>query len=361
MQASSQQPNSAAPRIAALAKLPVFWALEGKPVLVAGGTNGCAWKAELLSACGAKVHIYAPHPGKAMLSLLQRGAAHACGSLKLLPRVWCSQDLSNMAMAIADCENDTEAETFFAAATSAGVPVNIIDRPAYCQFQFGSIVNRSPLVISISTDGATPVLAQTIRRRIEAILPASLSDWIRIGASLRSRIASLLPSSAERRLFWERFADHAFTSPLRLDTEQRAIEMATSLTIAPPRGSLTVLSLQDNDIELLTLKAIRALQTADLIYYERGIPDAVLELARREADRIEIEEGTIRLLCERTICSDEAEQWISQRERIVLLHGGLTPTRFSPIASGKFLGKTRSKAWPNWRGSESEVHGRAPP
>ena len=114
---------------------------------------------------------------------------------------------------LADIEDDAEAQAFACAARAAGVPVNVIDKPAFCQFQFGSIVNRSPVVIGISTDGAAPILAQAIRRRIETLLPASLAAWGALAREIRDTVMSRLAKGAPRRQFWEQFAERAFQRP----------------------------------------------------------------------------------------------------------------------------------------------------
>ena len=99
------------------------------------------------------------------------------GTIALEPRPWAPGDLSGAAIAILAARDDAEAASFAAVARAAGVPVNVIDRPAFCDFQFGALVNRSPVVVGISTDGAAPILAQAIRRRIETLLPAGLAAW----------------------------------------------------------------------------------------------------------------------------------------------------------------------------------------
>ena len=155
-----------------LATLPVFWALAGKRAIVAGGSDAAAWKAELLLACSAEVHVYAEELSDTFVEIINRGADAGEGRLFHHDSAWSPQVFEGAAIAIADCEDDASAADFFEAACTAGVPVNIIDKPRYCQFQFGSIVNRSPVVVAISTDGAAPILAQAIRRRIETLLAA---------------------------------------------------------------------------------------------------------------------------------------------------------------------------------------------
>ena len=284
MRSLSPKPADAAPpRMAALAKLPVFFDLAGQRALVTGGTAAAAWKAELLAAAGAHVEIHAKTLAPDMDALLARGAA--AGSLTHIPAHWTPAALIGAAIAIADASDDADAEDFYAAARAAGVPVNIIDRPTFCQFQIGSIVNRSPVVIGISTDGAAPILAQAIRRRIETLLPPSLAAWAALAKSLRAQVMSRLPATARRRAFWEVFARRAF-GPVPNATDHAALvtEMATAETMQA--GRVTLVGAGPGDAELLTLKAVRALQSADVILFDDLVSDDVLELARREAHRM---------------------------------------------------------------------------
>ena len=157
-----------------LARLPVFLALEGRRAVLAGGSAAAAWKAELLSAAGARVEVYADAPSD---ELLQIASDPPRGAIVVNRRAWTAADLHGAAVAIGAFDDDDGAAAFTAAARAAGVPVNVIDKPAFCDFAFGAIVNRSPLVIGISTDGAAPVFAQAIRAKLEALLPKGFADW----------------------------------------------------------------------------------------------------------------------------------------------------------------------------------------
>ena len=144
--------NAPRERMAALATLPVFYKLHGKKVLVAGGSDAAAWKAELLAAAGAEVHVYAQELDPVFSDLIAEPSV--AGSYIWHQIAWSLECFEHMQIAICDAETEAEARAFYDAARTAGVAVNVIDKPAFCEFQFGSIVNRSPAVISISTDGA---------------------------------------------------------------------------------------------------------------------------------------------------------------------------------------------------------------
>lgn len=288
MRLQSRKPSEAPPaRLGALARLPIFLDLQGKRAVLAGGSAAAAWKAELLAAAGADVEIYATHLEPEMASLLQRGCA--AGRLSHHPRPWAIDSFDNAAIAVADAPTDAEAKAFACAARTAGVAVNVIDKPAQCQFQFGSIVNRSPVVIGISTDGAAPILGQAIRRRIETLLPASLATWAAFARDIRQDVMRRLVPGPQRRAFWERFTDRALSSA-EPDADMRGHLTQTIDKIARAKGStagrVTLVGAGPGDPELLTLKAVRALQAADVILFDDLVSDDVLELARREAKRM---------------------------------------------------------------------------
>jgi len=217
-------------RLEALATLPVFLDLHGKRAVVAGGGDGVVWKAELLAAAGAEITVFASEPEQELAIF----AGASGGAITLVRRAWRPEDLDQAWVGLADCDSADEAARFAAAARSRGVLVNIIDQPAFCDFQFGSIVNRSPIVIGISTGGAAPILAQAIRRRVEAILPQSLASWGQAAKVMRERIATLLPAKAQRRRFWEKFVDVTFISQNEEDERLAEVEHGPSLQHSPP-------------------------------------------------------------------------------------------------------------------------------
>ncbi|WP_297582414.1 siroheme synthase CysG [Roseibium sp.] len=272
-------------RVGALASLPLFFPLEGRRVLLAGGTDAAAWKAELLAAAGAEVHVYAERLDAAFNDLFAEGSVK--GQFVYHARPWGSDSFQEACLAIADAGSEGEAMAFACEANAAGVPVNVIDKPDYCEFQFGSIVNRSPVVIGISTGGVAPILGQTIRRKIETLLPESLKSWAELAGKLRGKVLELLKPGLERRRFWERFSDAAFSGEMAPVGEGESDDYTLAANDGETgQGQVTLVGAGPGDAEYLTLKAIRALQTADVILFDDLVDDAVLELARREAKRL---------------------------------------------------------------------------
>jgi uroporphyrin-III C-methyltransferase / precorrin-2 dehydrogenase / sirohydrochlorin ferrochelatase len=269
-------------RMGRLSRLPAFFALEGKRGVVAGSGQAATWKAELLSAAGARVDVFAPALGEDMRAL---AAAPPAGAITVQARRWTPADLAGAAIAVAECTDDVEAAQFAAAARAAGVPVNVVDRPAFCDFAFGAIVNRSPLVIGISTDGAAPVFGQAIRAKIEALIPNGFARWADAARSWRPRVQALALSFRGRRNLWEKFADRAVAAPDSAPSESDFKALLTPADAAET-GSVILVGAGPGDPELLTLRAVRALQSADVILFDHLVSVEILDFARREAKKM---------------------------------------------------------------------------
>jgi uroporphyrin-III C-methyltransferase/precorrin-2 dehydrogenase/sirohydrochlorin ferrochelatase len=273
-------------RIEPLATLPLFHKLAGRKVVLVGYSEGALWKAELLAATGAEVAVFA-REGADLLAAL--AAAPPAGEVIVHARGWQADDLTGAALAIGDIEDADEIEAFVAAARLAGAPVNIVDKPDFCDFSFGTLVNRSPLIVAISTDGAAPVFGQAIRTRIETLLPETLKAWAQAARDWRPAVQARNLPFAIRRAFWELFTARAMSESGRLPAETDRAELFSALErieAAPGRGRVSLVGAGPGDPELLTLKAIRALQSADIILYDDLVSPGVLELARREAKRM---------------------------------------------------------------------------
>ena len=194
----------------ALARLPVFLALEGKRVLVAGGTPAAAWKVELLLAAGANVDVYAAEPSPELLAVIEEAQR---GGVTLHRREWRAGDCIGAAIAVGAFEDDAQAGRFAGSARAAGASVNVIDKPKFCDFNFGAIVNRSPLVIGISTDGAAPIFGQVIRAKLEAMIPRGFAQWVEAARRWRDSVKASGLSFNGRRRFWQLLTNDAVRRP----------------------------------------------------------------------------------------------------------------------------------------------------
>ncbi len=256
-------------RVEPLSVLPVFLDLHGKAAIVIGGEGPAVWKAELLAKAGAVVNFICEKPSAEVLQFVSNMWSDE--NITLTIDSWRNQDLSQAFLIVADIVED-EASEFFSAAKKYTSLVNIIDKPAYCTFQFGSIVNKSPLVIGISTSGAAPVLAQHVRSLLEATLPADVQSLAKRAARIRARVNERLGASGNRRNYWRAYFGKAF------GFHNASKHLAKTLHV-----------INTQDIESLTLRDIRALQCADRIYFQPDSNQQILQFGRREAARIQVD------------------------------------------------------------------------
>lgn len=281
-------------RIGPLANLPLFHKLEGRKAVVVGNSDGARWKAELLGAAGAEV--------------VRLGSE------------WTAEQFEGAAIAVADLADRQEALRVIEAAHAAGAVVNIIDQSELSDVQFGTIVNRSPLVIGISTDGGAPMLGQSIRARVESVVPPGLSTWAKAAKEWRPRLKRSLADAGARRAFWRRFVSAAWAAPQNQPT---GADFEMLLKSTPrPKGRVTLVGAGPGDPELLTLKAVRALQSATVILHDRLVAPGVLELARREARRIAVGKSGHGPSCKQSAINGLLVELARGGENVVRLKGG---------------------------------------
>jgi uroporphyrin-III C-methyltransferase / precorrin-2 dehydrogenase / sirohydrochlorin ferrochelatase len=310
------------PRMEALARLPVFFALAGRRAVLAGGTPAAAWKAELLSAAGAEVDVLAAYPSDEMVAVT---ANPPHGAIVLHLRPWEPEDFVGAAIAVGAFDNERDAQRFADAGRAAGVPVNVIDKPAFCDFSFGSIVNRSPLVIGVSTDGAAPVFAQAIRAKIEALIPRGFAGWAAAARRWRAALKETGLSFEGRRRFWQIFTAHAVTHPDR-EPGQNDYDKFVAATrqegATVEQGSVTLVGAGPGDPELLTLRAVRALQSADVILIDDLVAPGILDFARREAKKMLVGKTGFRPSCKQDEINALMVTLAKAGKRVVRLKGG---------------------------------------
>lgn len=310
------------PRMEPLARLPLFFALEGKRAVVAGGNAGVAWKVELLSAAGASVEVFAAEPSE---ELIAAAGEPPQGAITVHRRAWQDGDFTNAAIAVGGFETNEESARFAATARAAGVPVNVIDKPAYCDFSFGSIVNRSPLVIGISTDGAAPIFGQAIRAKLEALIPFGFARWAEAARRWRAKLKLTDLSFAARRRFWQIFTAHAVLNaenePLDTDFEN-FLAQTRAQSEAADQGSVTLVGAGPGNPELLTLRAVRALQSADVILIDDLVAPEILDFARREARKMLVGKTGNGPSCKQEEINSLMISLAKSGKRVVRLKGG---------------------------------------
>lgn len=303
--------------------LPIFLDLKGRDALVVGGSDGAARKATLLAGCGACVTVVAPEPGGGMC------AAGEQSSILLCRRRFEAADLAGMAIAVIDSGDRGEDARIAALARETGVPVNVIDAPALSTFIVPAIVDRSPLVVAVSSGGTAPVLARRVRAVIEDMLPTNLGRLAAFAGRFRKAVMAVRPAGSSRRRFWQRFFAGPVAARVLAADEQGAAEQMLSLINRAGEdddvevaGRVTIVGAGPGDPDLLTVKAVRALQEADVIVYDRLVGGAVLDRARRDAERIYVGKAK----GSAAVTQDEINELLVARARagqiVVRLKGG---------------------------------------
>ena len=260
--------------------LPLFFHLQEVAVLIIGGSEVALRKAELMRRAGAKVTVIAIAIKPALQDLVQQGGG------RCLHRAFTARDVIGYRLVIAATSNMTTNTQVQQAASAAGVPVNVVDCPHLCDFIFPAIVDRSPVVAAISSSGASPVLARRLRTQLERLLPASLSRLAAFCQRMRDTVKESLPGH-KRRLFWESFLDDAMSGDLSAQaTAERFSHSLTQHAQRQADGMVFIIGAGPGSPDLLTLRALRLMQSADVVIYDRLASKEVIDLARRDAEKI---------------------------------------------------------------------------
>ncbi|MDH5221216.1 MAG: siroheme synthase CysG [Betaproteobacteria bacterium] len=263
--------------------LPVFLDLREQPCLVVGGGEVAARKSALLLRAGARVTVLAPQLGAALAAQGAAGrVAHRAGSFR-------DEDLEGYALVIAATSDQAVNRAVAAAARARRMPVNVVDQPALCSFILPSIIERAPITVAVSSGGASPVLARLLRARLESLVPAGYGRLAALAREFRDRVKARF-APAERRRFWERALQGSIAELVLAgrDADARAaLEAALADTrLAFSGGEVSLVGAGPGDPDLLTFRALRLMQQADVVVYDRLVSQPILDLVRLEAERI---------------------------------------------------------------------------
>ncbi len=260
-----------------------FLDIRGKAALVAGGGEVAALKAETLLRSGARVTVVAPElcARLAELTLL--------GSVRHEAKRFQPGDLLGADIAIAATDDPAVNEALSAAARALRIPVNVADNAALSSFIMPSVVDRAPLQIAISSAGASPVLARKLRTLIEAAVPFAYGRLAALAGRFRQASKEKYRDPEARRRFWERVMDGPIAELALAGNEQAAVDALQGALRSPddlPRGFVSLIGGGPGNPDLLTLRALRAMQSASVVLYDHLVAPAIVELARRDAERI---------------------------------------------------------------------------
>jgi uroporphyrin-III C-methyltransferase / precorrin-2 dehydrogenase / sirohydrochlorin ferrochelatase len=300
---------------------PAFFDLTAQKVLIVGGGEVALRKLALLERCGAKVTVVA---SEVLPELRERAAA---GKITTVVRDFVPDDLEGARLVIVATSRRAVNRWIASLSEARGIPVNVVDDREASRFIVPALIDRDPVLVAISTGGTSPVLARRLRERLEALIPKRLGGLALWLQALRRTARWRLRDSGARRRYFEHIVDGAaarrFVAGDTHGAESLAQQLLSRASSSPREsGEVTLVGAGPGDPELLTLKALRALQDADVILYDRLVPPAVLDMARRDAGRICVGKAA------GGIGSTQAEinalliEHAAQGKRVVRLKGG---------------------------------------
>jgi uroporphyrin-III C-methyltransferase/precorrin-2 dehydrogenase/sirohydrochlorin ferrochelatase len=265
---------------------PLFMQISGAECLVVGGGEVAARKAAMLLRAGAVVHVVSPELSAGMLEVLHGTA------MRHSAQGYESTDLAGVHLVIAATDDRTLNARISSEARAQRIPVNVVDDPELCSFIMPAIVDRSPLVIAVSSAGASPVLARLARGKIEAAIPAQFGPLAALCSRLRNEVRTQLPDVQTRRRFWEAalegpVAELAFAD--RIEEAERELRgflsaWAREASVDTP-GEVFLVGVGPNDPELVSFRALRSMERAELVLAASRVSDEMIDLCRRDATR----------------------------------------------------------------------------
>jgi uroporphyrin-III C-methyltransferase/precorrin-2 dehydrogenase/sirohydrochlorin ferrochelatase len=300
---------------------PVFFDLAAQKVLVVGGGEVALRKVALLERTGAAISLVAP---EILPELLERAAA---GKISLSVREFAPDDLIGARLVIVATSRRAVNRWIATLSEARGIPVNVVDDREASRFIVPAIVDRDPVLVAVSTGGTSPVLARRLRERLEAAIPkrvGELASWLR---ALRHTARRRLRDSNARRRFFENVVDGPAARRF-IDGDARGAQsiaqqlLARTSTAPRAAGEVTLVGAGPGDPELLTLKALRALQDADVILHDRLVPEAVLDMARRDAARICVGKAAGNIGSTQEEINDLLIEHALKGKRVIRLKGG---------------------------------------
>jgi uroporphyrin-III C-methyltransferase/precorrin-2 dehydrogenase/sirohydrochlorin ferrochelatase len=301
--------------------LPMFMKVSARDCLVVGGGSVAARKVALLKKAAAHVTVVAPQLCDELSKLADSGAIsyHARG--------FAASDLDGKVLAIAATNDTAVNRQVSELAQQQNIPVNVVDNQPLCSFIVPSIIDRSPVQIAVSTGGASPVLARLIRTKLEGMIPAAYGKLGALVEGFRDQVKAAFPTVEKRRVFWEHIlegtvAELVFTGHEKAarDMLQRAVDAAKETPAVP--GEVFLVGAGPGDPDLLTFRALRLMQQADVVVYDRLVSPAIMELVRRDAEIVYVGKERDKHTMRQENINQLLVRLAKQGKRVLRLKGG---------------------------------------
>ncbi|MFC6166620.1 siroheme synthase CysG [Acinetobacter terrestris] len=298
---------------------PISLKLQQQPCLIVGGGHIAYRKAVLLAKAGAVIHVIAPEIEANLLEIVK-----ACQGQYVQAPFSPDIPLRNYRLVIAATNDKATNIQVFEACEAEKILVNSVDDPPHCRFMVPAIIDRSPLVVSIATNGTSPVLSRQIRTQLEASIPHGMGKLADFSGKWRAAVKAKIENPDERRIFWE----DLYASPLKeqvfndnIAEANRLIEQAL-IEWKKPKGEVYLVGAGPGDPELLTLKALRLMQQADVIIYDRLVSPPILDLCRRDAEKIYVGKARSNHSVPQDGINALLVEYAAQGKRVCRLKGG---------------------------------------
>ncbi len=301
--------------------LPIFLDIKQKPCLVVGGGEVAARKVSLLLKAHADVTVVSPELQRELSDSL------AEGQFTHVAREFEETDIETPVLVIAATDNRSVNQRVYELASARGIPVNVVDNPSQCSFITPSIIDRSPVQIAISTGGASPVLARMIRTKLEGCIPAAYGRLGTLVSNFREKVKARFSNTEERKRFWEKVLESTIADRVFSGHEDEAeVELQKAIDAANPdpdfQGEVFLVGAGPGDPDLLTFRALRLMQSCDVMVYDRLVSPAIRELVRRDAEMIYVGKERDKHTMQQENINELLVRLAKEGKRVLRLKGG---------------------------------------
>jgi len=263
---------------------PVFIKLKGQDCLVVGAGDIAARKIELLARAGASITVIASEVSSTVRDMQSKH------HLNIVQRPFAPADLHDFRLVVSATNNPETNRLVAQTAQERNIPVNVVDKPELCSFIFPAIVDRSPIIAAVSSGGAAPVLARLLRAKIESLIPPGYGRLAQLSEKFRARVKQHIKEPAQRRIFWENILQGSVAELVFSGREQEAEQQLERTLVkqkeAATTGEVYLIGAGPGAPDLLTFRALRLMQQADVIVYDRLVAPEIIDLARRDSEKI---------------------------------------------------------------------------
>lgn len=266
--------------------LPIFLRIQGNKALVVGGGQIAVRKVSMLLRAGAHIKLVAPEVEPALKTLLQ-DASH-----QIHERPFAPADVQDVKLVIAATNDNAVNVQVYETASGLNLPVNVVDNQPLCDFIFPSIVDRSPVVVAVSSSGKSPMLARLLRARLETFVPSGYGKLADLMGAARQKVKAAIPDMGMRMRFWEKVLEGPVAEQMMAGKEAEAgvllNEALADAESAAATGEVYLVGAGPGDPDLLTFRALRLMQQADVVLFDRLVAPEILNMCRQDAERIHV-------------------------------------------------------------------------